>query len=34
VMQDVFDADTLLQNLPGALDFEDFLLDVALSFVS
>ncbi len=34
VMQDVFDADTLLQNLPGALDFEDFLLDVAVSFVS
>jgi lysophospholipase L1-like esterase len=32
--QETFDADTLLQNLPGALDFEDFLLDVALAFVS
>ncbi|HYM33698.1 MAG TPA: hypothetical protein VEU47_20530 [Candidatus Cybelea sp.] len=32
--QQAFDADSLLQDVPGLLDLEDFLLNLAIAFVS
>ena len=32
--QEAFDADTLLQDVPGLWDIENLILDLAFSFVS